>query len=239
MRFMKDDQRKAMFANMGRFNKFAAIPNIAVEELSAKQDDYVLAKGPSALGRDKFLARPVIKEELETLPEEGPVQRPKHAVSVSVGGYQVVRGSVPIADKYKEHLAQYLSEGVPYEQAETWVKNEELADQYEAGSALESKYYSDLIEAYEKSGADDFEKYKKRFNKTYEGKKFSRKSKRDFDAVYERGDDDYVCSYCGDSFSSKLTAAIHAGRCDDNAFADEDFDFGLDPEDAGNDGFSV
>jgi hypothetical protein len=191
------------------------------------------------LGRDKFQERPVLKTKVyeEVLAEEV-VPRQKRAVGVTVGNYEVKRDDVPITDKYREQLAQYLSEGVSYEQASEWVKNEELSDRDEATSGLESKYYTDLVEAYEKSGAEDFLKYKKRFNKTYTGRKFSRKSKRDFDAVYERGGDDYVCSYCGDGFSSKLTAAIHAGRCGSNSFADEDFDFGED-SDANNDGFTL
>jgi hypothetical protein len=54
-------------------------------------------------------------------------------------------------------------------------------------------------------------------------KKFSKKAKRDYDAVYENFDGHYVCSYCGDVFNDKGSAASHAAGCTKNAFNDNEF----------------
>jgi len=92
------------------------------------------------------------------------------------------------------------------------------------------------LDAFEASGLQDFERFKEKYNKTYKGKKFSRK--KDYAGIYQRDFDEYVCSYCGDGFGNRTVAAIHAAKCDDNPFNDEGYDFDED-EDSPNDSYNI
>ena len=164
-----------------------------------------------------------IKEQFEKLPEKEPVTQP------------------PLKDKYREYEARLLSSGVSREDA---AKEAEALRTYE-GDETERGYLDALLGAFESSGDEDFYRFKKKFDVEYKGRKssFSKKSKEDYFAVIQRGDDEYVCSFCGDVFSNRVTAAKHAGRCDGNSFNDKDTEYeeedSFDEDDSAPDGFSV
>ena len=164
-----------------------------------------------------------IKREMESTPAEAPLTQP------------------PISDRFKEFEAKLLTSGVPIEEA---AKEAAFLKAFE-GDDNEKKYLGDLIAAFDSSDEEDFYRFKKKFDNTYVGKKavFSKKSKEDYFAVFQRGDDEYVCSFCGDVFSNRVTAAKHAGRCDNNSFNDKDSEYDeeddFDSDDSAPDGFSV
>jgi hypothetical protein len=151
----------------------------------------------------------------------------------------------PISDKFKEYEASLLSSGMsPKEVAAEISRYKDFE-----GDESEKKYLTDLMEAFESSDAEDFAVFKKKFDSTYKGKKsyFSKKSKADYFAVIQRGDDEYACSFCGDVFSNRVTCARHAASCDGNSFNDKDTEYDEEENDdedtSGNydspDGFSI
>jgi hypothetical protein len=283
MRFMRDDQRKAMFASMMGGNKFSS-----KSELMAISRDLIQEPEVSQL-----LAKPVEKKGLE-LPEGtqsvylindyGSSHKTKRAATAAseavnfgegyksevvpifegdeLKGHAVIawesrKGAArnylpssdletlkespmvneepikelavsqpPIKEKWKEMEASLLTQGWSPENALAIAEGEKLVEG-------QNEYYTKLLAAFEASGEEDFDRFKNKYDSTYSGKKFSRKSKtkkakKDYDGIYERGDDEYVCSYCGDSFSNETVAAIHAARCDKNSFNDSETEFQAD-----------
>jgi hypothetical protein len=147
----------------------------------------------------------------------------------------------PIKEKWKEMEASMLTQGWQPIAASTYVEGERSLETHKA-------YLDDLLKAFEASGEEDFDRFREKYNKekgikqdfgpgiSYVAEapgvpKFSKKAKKvkkDYDGVYERGFDEFVCSYCGDEFSNEDVAAIHAAKCDKNAFNDSMAEFQAD-----------
>jgi len=138
-----------------------------------------------------------------------------------------------IKDPYREMEAQLLSGGHSQDFAKA-ISSE--AREYDVHKA----YLDGLLREFDLSGEEDFDRFKEKYNKKHGYKKewgpgvalqkeapyrarFSKKA--DYNGVYENINGDFTCSYCGNSFSSRHTAASHAAKCDDNAFNDQETEY--------------
>ena len=182
-------------------------------------------------------------EEPERIPIEKIRYVPTPKVSAeeqfltSMGMTQADAKSVVDKDtRYMDLENQLLAEGVSSERVSKSVDTQKKWDEGEQFALDQAEYYKKLLAAFEASGLQDFERFKEKYNATYKGKKFSRK--KDYSGIYQRNVDEYVCSYCGDGFGNRTVAAIHAAKCDDNPFNDEECDFGED-DDSPNDSYSI
>ena len=152
-----------------------------------------------------------------------------------------------IKDPYKEMEAQMLTVGHKPDFIKSVVEEKKTSDVHKA-------YLTDLLRAFDESGEEDFDRFRSKYNREhgYKGEwgpgvsirketpyrvKFSRKS--DYDGIYENINGNYTCSYCGDVFSNRHTAARHAARCDDNAFNDEETEFDEDNDDDSGSTFDI
>lgn len=127
-----------------------------------------------------------------------------------------------------ESVSEERSKGLPVvefkEDADTVVDDTDIKRQ---------EYYNRLLSEFEQSKEEGFLRFKKKFDDTYAGKKFSKRAKKDFDAVYENMDGGYVCSYCSDVFNDRMAAASHASSCSKNSFNGPEFSEDDDEESSG------
>jgi len=153
----------------------------------------------------------------------------------------------PIEDPYKEMEAQMLTVGYKPDFIKNVVDDKKTSD-------VHMSYLTELLKAFDESGDEDFDRFKQKYNKAHGVKgdwgpgvsmrreasykaKFSKKA--DYDGIHENINGDFTCSYCGNSYSSRHTAAKHAARCEDNAFNDEDTEYTEDDDEEGGQTFDI
>jgi len=184
------------------------------KSIHGKPKDYV--ETPS-VDLEKMRAMEFVPDYEESEPKSKPRHEPKVVT-------KVVYIREPLLDKYEQLTKELKDEGYGDLTASEIVSGEKYADE-------QKEYYDILLKAYEQSGDKSFKSFKKRFDSTYEGKKFSKKSKKDFDAIYSNSSGEFVCSYCGDAFNDRMTAASHAYSCNKNSFNNTGMDYDVDSDD--------
>ena len=232
MKFVNDNQRKAVFARLGRsgyikFSSYPGVPKMTDKEVEKLLFDVLPTEAARALRRledrkrfsdDAYKTSFKIYDMYDTglgIPE---ISKLTGLSEGAIKGCIVQFGVDPVSIGYKaEYIVPYYREVESFNISDD--EAEEIVDLAKSGSDEDFDKQHEILERIKsRSRKPTLVREADEKSEDYVSKgdwDHDKYSKRSDDSGYEETIDGYECCHCGAEFSSKASAKIHVSMCDE------------------------